>query len=256
MPRVVRLMSARRSKASNHPLRPPPRAPVRMPKRPAQAFPPPSAGLRLRAWPPFRASPRPDRKHGFLPPASLEMVGAGRRESVRDAERMSRVPATVSRPVWLDVPAQSLPPVVLAAEQEPAPPVGLPAAAPPFLRPLPADGSACQGPAAAGWAPRFPVSPSLPPPPSCRPLRPPALRAWRPQCVRARPGPAASPPLPWFPLAQRSLEPARLPPRFPPVCRNRRDDAALSLRLRRSNWSASFFPLRQVRAAGPGSREP
>src|ERR1019366_1776925 len=65
------------------------------------------------------------------------------------------------------------------------------------------------------------------------------------QCVRARPGPPAPLPFPWFPFAPRFLRPARLPPRFLPVCRNRRDDAALSPRLHRSSWSASFFPFRE-----------
>ena len=252
MPRAVRLMPARWSKASNHQLR----APTRMLPHPAQAFPRPSAGLLLRVWPPFRAWPRPDRKHVWLPPAPLEMVGAAPRESVPDAERKSPVPATAWQPVLPDVPAQSLPPAELAAAARPAPPAGLPAAALSFLRPLPADGSACQGPAAAGSAPRFPVLPSVPPRPFCRPLRPPAPGARRSQCVGVRPVPPAPPPFPWFPFAPRFLEPARPPPRLLPVCRNRRADAALWLRLHRSSWSASFFRLRRVRAAGPGSREP
>src|SRR5271157_6002628 len=175
------------------------------------------------------------------------MAGAGPRESVLGAERKPPVPATVSRPVSTDVPAQSLPLAAFAAAEEPAPPAGLPAVARSFPRPLPADGSACQGPAAAGWAPRFPVPPSVPRWPSCRLLRL-ALPARWSQCVRARPVPPAPPPFPWFPLAPRFLP----PPRFPPVSRNRRDDAALSPRLHRSSWSASFFPLRRVRAAGPG----
>jgi hypothetical protein len=223
-------------------------------ERPARAFLPILAGLLARVWPPSLASPRPDRKHVFPPPPSLEMVGAAPRESVPAAGRKSGVLVTVSQPASRDAPAQSLPP----AAQEPASPAGLPAAARsfPLPLPLPADGSACQGPAAAGWAPRFPVSPSVPPWPSGRPLRAPALRARQSQCVRARPGPPAPPPFPWFPFAPRFLWPVRLPLRLLPVCRNRRDDAALSLHPHRSSWSASFFPLRRVRAAGPGSREP
>jgi len=251
VPLAVRLRSAPWSKAWNHPLR----SRVQAPERPARTLLPPSAGLLRRVWPPpSRASPLPDRKPVLLPPAWSEMVGAAPRESVPDAERKPPFPATVSRPVPPHVPAQSLPLAGLARALEPAPPAGLPAAAPPF--PLPADGSAGPGPAAAGWAPRLPVRPSVPRRPSCRLLRPAAVRARPSQCARARLGPPAPPPFPWFPFAPRLPEPARLPPRFPPVFRNRRDDAALSLRPHRSSWSASFFPLRRVRAAGPGSREP
>ena len=249
VPRAVQLTSARRSKASNRQLRP--QTPPRTRERPARESLPPSAGLLLGVWPPSRASPRPDRKHGFLPPAWLEMVGAGPRESVLDAEMRPPVPATVSRPAWLDVPAPRLP-----AAEEPAPRAGLPAAAPSFPLPLPADGSAGPATTAAGWASRFRAPPSVPPRPSYRPLRPPALRARRSQRVRARLVAPAPLRFPRCPFPPRFLGPARLPLRLLPVCRNRRDDAALSLRLHRSSWSASFFPLRRVLVAGPGSREP